>query len=186
MTVGRKQFGVRHLKKKIRCQTPNSRGFTYLAVLIAVAVMGAALAAGAAVYSQRAQREKEAELLFVGNQYRAAIRSYYERSPGGAKRYPQKLEDMLEDRRYPALMRHLRRLYPDPITGKPMQPVEAPSGGIMGVASPSEEAPLKTRNFRPRDEAFTDAKTYSAWKFTYSPPGLSPAQPGNNTAAASK
>src|SRR5512142_3142860 len=113
------------------------RGFTYVAVLLSVAVMAAALAAAATVYSQSARREKEAELLFVGDQYRQAIRSYYERTPGGAKRYPRKLEDLLEDVRYPALMRHLLRLYPDPVTGGPMQPVEAPGGGIMGVASPS-------------------------------------------------
>ncbi|MGE5639345.1 MAG: type II secretion system protein [Clostridia bacterium] len=155
-----------------------------------MAVITAGLGAAATVYSQSAQREKEADLLFVGNQYRDAIASYYERSPGGAKRYPQKLEDLLEDQRYPVLMRHLRRLYKDPVTGDDFAPVEAPGGaGIMGVASRSETEPLKSGNFRPKDESFAEAKTYADWKFTYSPTGLAASQPGNtpgNTTAPAK
>jgi type II secretory pathway pseudopilin PulG len=169
-------------KKKNRCQTPVSqRGFTYIAVLITIAVMAAGLAAAATIYSQVAQREKEVELLFVGDQYRQAILSYYERAPGGAKRYPQKLEDLLEDNRFPTITRHLRRLYKDPITGQDMVPVEAPGGGIMGVASASDAPPIKSAGFRPKDDAFVDAQHYADWKFAYSPPGLSASQPGNNT-----
>ncbi len=164
---------------------PFQKGFTYIGVLIAVAVLTASLGAAATVYSQSAQREKEAELLFVGSQYRDAIASYYERSPGGAKRYPQKLEDLLEDGRWPVVMRHLRRLYKDPVTGEDFVPVEAPGGaGIMGVASRSETEPLKTGNFRPKDVEFEKAKTYADWKFTYSPTGLSVSQPGNTSAPA--
>ena len=162
------------------------RGFTYLAVLITVATLGGALGAAATVHSQQAQREKEAELLFVGDQYRQAIASYYERTPGGAKRYPQKLEDLLEDRRSPVPQRHLRRLYPDPMTGKEMAPLEAPMGGIMGVSSPSEAAPIKTGNFRPRDKSLAaDGITkYSEWKFAYSPEPL--AKPGPDGLPASQ
>ncbi|MBV8033363.1 MAG: type II secretion system protein [Betaproteobacteria bacterium] len=162
------------------------RGFTYVAVLIGAATLAAALGVAAQVYSQSAQREKEAELLFVGNQYRDAITAYYERSPGGAKRYPQKLDDLLEDKRYPNVVRHLRRLYADPLTGKPLQALEAPSGGVMGVFSPSEAAPIKRAGFRPRDEALADAEKYSDWKFSYSPPGLRSSQPGNNTSGPAK
>ena len=156
------------------------RGFTYLAVLISAAVLTAALGAAATVYSQTAQREKEAELLFVGNQYRDAIGSYYERSPGGAKVWPKKVEDLVEDKRGPVPVHHLRRAYKDPVTGKDLTLVEAPDqGGFMGVASASEEAPIKVANFRPRDEAFKDMSKYSEWKFTYSPEGLAASQSGN-------
>ncbi|HEX5477621.1 MAG TPA: type II secretion system protein [Burkholderiales bacterium] len=163
------------------------QGFTLLAMLIAVAATGALLAAFAELTSHVRQREKEAELLFVGHQYRAAIASYYERSPGGAKRYPQKLEDLLKDERYPALERHLRRLYRDPVTGSAdWGLVKAPEGGIMGVYSRSEAEPVKTGNFDPADERFADAGRYRDWKFTYSPvpvlappaPGVLPGQPG--------
>jgi len=163
------------------------KGFTYVAVLLTVAIMAAGLGAAATVYSQSAQREKEAELLFVGDQYRQAIASYYERSPGGAKRYPQSLEDLLEDRRFPALTRHLRRLYKDPLTGEDFVPVKAPGdAGIMGVASRSEAEPIKSANFRPRDSSLSDARRYADWQFTYSPAGLSASQPGNNTNAPAR
>ena len=146
------------------------RGFTYLLLLAVIAVSGAALAAMGQLASHARQREKEAELLFVGDQYRDAIHSYYERSPGGAKRYPQKLEDMLQDVRVPTVQRYLRRLYRDPITGKPdWGLVQAPEGGIMGVYSLSEEPPVKTGGFSKANQAFDGAEKYSDWKFTYAP-----------------
>ena len=150
-------------------------GFTYLVLLAVIAVSGAALAAMGELASHAQQREKEAELLFVGDQYRDAIRSYYERSPGGAKRYPQSLEDMLQDARVPTVQRHLRRLYRDPVSGQPNWGlVQAPEGGIMGVYSLSEQPPLKTGGFAQADQAFEapGIEKYSDWKFTYSPPGL--------------
>ena len=160
-------------------------GFTYLAVLLATATLTAAMGAAATVYSQGAQREKEAELLFVGNQFRQAIGSYYERTLGGAKRYPLKIEDLLEDRRSPVPVHHLRKAYKDPITGKDLALIEAPgASGIMGVASPSEEAPIKSANFRERDDAFKDMGKYADWKFTYSPVGLSVSQTGNTPPVA--
>jgi type II secretory pathway pseudopilin PulG len=150
-------------------------GFTYLALMIAVAVGGAVLAAVGELTSHAQQREKEAELLFVGQQYREAIHAYYERSPGGAKRYPKKLEDMLADSRYATAQRYLRRPYPDPMTGKAAWGlVEAPDGGIMGVYSLSEAPPIKAGGFSKRDESFSDAARYADWKFFYTtstPPG---------------
>jgi type II secretory pathway pseudopilin PulG len=156
------------------------QGFTYLALLIVVAVAGAVLAAIGELASHAGQREKEADLLFAGHQFRDAIAAYYERSPGGAKRYPQKLEDLLEDRRYATTQRYLRRIYRDPLTGgREWGLVEAPNGGIMGVYSKSEEPPVKTGAFSKSDEAFTGAVQYADWKFTYSPTGLAASQSGN-------
>ena len=99
--------------KRNRGQSPISQqGFTYLALLIAVAVGGGVLAAIGELTSHAQQREKEAELLFAGHQYRQAIAAYYERAPGGAKRFPQKLEDMLEDKRHPMPQRLVPRPHP--------------------------------------------------------------------------
>jgi type II secretory pathway pseudopilin PulG len=168
------------------------QGFTYFALLLVVAAAGALLAATGELASHSAQREKEADLLFAGRQYRDAIRSYYEGSPGGAKRYPEKLEDLLKDARMPSTLRHLRRLYADPVTGNPQWGlVEAPQGGIMGVYSLSEGAPIKSGGFSKADEAFEGAPKYSDWKFTYAPaaapvlPGA-PAIPGPNGLSASR
>ena len=50
-------------------RTPRQGGFTYVGLLIAVALMGVGLAAYGELYSHAAQREKEAELLFIGGQF---------------------------------------------------------------------------------------------------------------------
>lgn len=157
--------------KRNRGQSPISQqGFTYLALLIAVAVGGGVLAAIGELTSHAQQREKEAELLFTGHQYREAIAAYYERAPGGAKRFPQKLEDLLEDKRHPTPQRYLRKLYADPVRGKAdWGLVEAPGGGIMGVYSLSEAPPVKSGGFSQPDESFTDALRYADWKFFYTP-----------------
>ena len=146
------------------------RGFTLLGMLIVVGVMGAGLAAYGELASHATQREKEKQLLFVGNQLRQAIGSYYERTPGPAKRFPQSLEDLVEDRRHPMPQRHLRRIYADPITGKPdWGVIPGPDGGIMGVHSRSEARPVKTGGFAFRDSTFVDTGRYSDWTFSYVP-----------------
>jgi type II secretory pathway pseudopilin PulG len=157
-------------------------GFTYLSLLVSVAVTGAGLAAIGELTSSAAQREKEAELLFIGDQYRQAIASYYERSPGGAKRYPQKLEDMLQDARFPMPQRHLRRVWPDPVTGGDWGIIPAQQGGIMGVYSVSEAQPVKTGNFSLADQSFEAASRYAEWRFFYAPPTGQPVagQPAAN------
>lgn len=112
------------------------RGFTYLTALLLVAVSGAALASFAGAWSHAREREKQAELRWVGGQFRQAIGLYYQRSPGTAKRYPERLEDLLEDKRFLTTQRYLRRIYPDPTTGKAQWAfVTAPGGGIKGVRS---------------------------------------------------
>src|SRR5580765_3092247 len=94
-----------------------TRGLGYLALLIAASRTAGALAAAGGVYSHVAQREKERELLFVGEQFRQAIALYYWRTPGGAHQYPKSLEALLEDQRWPVTQRYLRKIYRDPVTG---------------------------------------------------------------------
>lgn len=137
--------------------------------------MGAGLAATGTFWSHTAQREKERELLFVGHEFRDAIGSYYRHSPGITHAYPKSLDDLLEDKRFPVPQRHLRRIYADPMTGKAKWGlVEAPGGGIMGVRSLSEEAPIKTGNFAPADAAFEKAAKYADWQFVFTPPAPPP------------
>ena len=149
--------------------TPISRGFTYLGFLLFIAVSGAGLVAYSEIASHTAQREKEAELIFRGEQYRDAIASYYKKE----QRYPQALAELLEDKRYPMPVRHLRRLYRDPLTGEEEWGlVEAPGGGVMGVYSRAHGEPIKTGNFSPKNQEFAEAQSYADWKFVHSPPGL--------------
>lgn len=143
------------------------RGFTYLAALFVVAIAGAGLALLGEVWQTAAMREKESELLYAGNQYRRAIELYY---LSGPRQYPRTLEDLLKDPRSPAVRRHLRQLYPDPITGtSEWMLVKAPDGGVMGVHSRSEGQPLKIANFKLRDREFEGATKYLDWKFVYAP-----------------
>jgi type II secretory pathway pseudopilin PulG len=146
-------------------------GFTYVIAMFTVAIAGVLLAAGSEVWAQSRQREKEKELLFVGAQFRDAIRLYYERTPGTVKRYPQKLEELLDDRRYLSLQRYLRKIYADPMTGKTSWgTITAPGGGIMGVYSLSDKSPIKSANFDSKLEGLTGGSRYSDWRFVYEPP----------------
>jgi hypothetical protein len=138
-------------------------------VLFIVAILLGGLAMIGEVWETAAKRDKEADLLFVGNQYRRAIARFYEGTPGGIKRYPQKLADLLYDPRTPSTQRYLRKLYPDPFGSAEWGIVKAPDGGVAGVYSLSQEKPLKTGNFKLRDAGFEAAQTYADWKFAYSP-----------------
>ena len=145
-----------------------ARGFTYLTVLFMVAIMAGGLALIGEVWHTSAMREKEAELLFVGHQYRRAIERYYLSGP--QRQYPRELADLLKDPRRPGTERYLRRIYDDPITGRPFALEKAPDGGILGVRSTSEEKPFKTGGFKLRDAALEGASKYSDWKFVHAVP----------------
>lgn len=143
-------------------------GFTYLAALFLVALMGAMLAATGMLWSQAQQRDKERELLLIGGQFREAIGQYYEHSPGALKKYPDRLESLLQDERQLATRRYLRKLFVDPMTRtNKWGLVPAPGGGIMGVYSLSEEKPLKTGNFKEKNLDFIGKTKYSEWHFIY-------------------
>lgn len=142
-----------------------SRGFTYLTVLFIVAIIAGGLALVGEMWETSTKREKEAELLFIGNQYRKAIERYF---LSGPRQYPRALEDLLRDARKPGTERYLRKLYPDPITGKNEWGfVKGADGGIAGVYSLSEEKPLKISGFKVRDAALEGAQKYSDWKFAH-------------------
>ena len=141
------------------------KGFTYLTVLFVVAMMAGGLALAGEVWHTSAMREKEADLLHIGNEYRKAIERYY---VSGPKQYPKSLADLVKDPRQPGTVRHLRRLYPDPITGKDEWGlVKSNDGGIAGVYSTSEAAPLKTGGFAVRDASFEGKTKYADWQFVY-------------------
>lgn len=144
-------------------------GVAYLALLIVIAAIGAALGVTGSLWHEAQKREKERELLFVGMQYRRAIQQYYENSLG-QKRYPPTLEVLLLDERTPAIRRYLRRPYRDPLTNSGKWGiVPAPQGGIMGVFSQAEGKPVKQANF-PTELAWEGRKSsYAEWQFVYVP-----------------
>ena len=145
-------------------------GFTYLYVLMLIVLIGMGLAAAGTLWRTDAQRAREAELLFIGSQYRQAIRSYYEFDPA-QPRLPQSIDDLLQDNRRPNILRHLRRAYRDPLTGGELALIRAPdTQGIAGVYSLATGSPFKIAGFLPEDAAFKDASTYADWRFVFTPP----------------
>jgi len=95
----------------------------------------------------------------------------------------------VQDPRYLATRRHLRRIYLDPMTGtREWGLLKGPDGGIVGVHSLSPAAPMKRANFPVGLDAFEKAKTYADWKFVYVPgnrvPGLGARTPGAGTSPA--
>lgn len=117
----------------------HQKGFTYIGVLIAVALLGIGLSVVSEVWTKTAEHQKLVQLDWVGQQYVQAIQSYYYANTGTVHFYPQTLEDLLEDKRYLSIKRHIRKLYPDPFTGKVQWAlIAAPEGGIQGVAFKGE------------------------------------------------
>ena len=146
-----------------------------------VAIMGVMLAAIGTLWHTAQQREKEQQLLFVGNQFSRAISAYYQNSPGGINQFPKRLEDLLQDRRQPYTARYLRKIYADPITGTTRWGlIKGADGGIIGVRSLSDAAPLKTANFGRGYESFAKKKHYSEWQFAYSGNIIAPVAPVAN------
>ncbi|MFH1870213.1 MAG: type II secretion system protein [Pseudomonadota bacterium] len=148
----------------------HERGIAYIALLIAIAVIGVGLAAAGTVWSEASQREKERELLFVGEQFRRAIQQYYE-SGVIEKKYPPNLDALLYDPRFPGIRRYLRRIYRDPMSGTAEWGLQrAPDGGIMGVFSLRDDIVAHRRVNFPRHLAGFEGKTRtSEWVFSYAP-----------------
>ena len=69
-----------------------ARGFTLLGLLFLVAGLGVATAAIGVAWQMAGQREKERELLFVGQEFRQALESYRSMGAGGGRRLPDSLE----------------------------------------------------------------------------------------------
>ena len=159
-------------------------GFTYIGLLLLIAITGFGLSVAGISWRYQVRSEKEQELLFVGEQFRSAINSYYASTPDAKKVYPLSLKDLLLDNRVPNIKRHLRKIYPDPITGKAEWGLLKQQGRIVGVYSLSTLAPFKHKGFNVADGEFVDAKSYKDWMFAsvkvdkglmdLSGPGLSP------------
>jgi type II secretory pathway pseudopilin PulG len=145
-------------------------GFTYVGLLLLLALAGTALAGAGTLWSTESRRDREAHLLFTGEQFLDAITAFRERTPAGQQpRFPRRLDELLEDKRWPTTRRHLRQVFVDPMTGtRDWGLVRGPGGEIMGVHSLADGKPLKRANFPERMEAFAVADSYRDWRFVYS------------------
>jgi type II secretory pathway pseudopilin PulG len=173
-----------------------------VALLVAMSVMAVLMSALLPVWTTMAKREKEAELVFRGNQYARAI-GLFQRKFANA---PPPTIDVLVEQRF------LRKKYKDPITNDDFQPLYAnqamtagapgaggqpqqrgatgapggqliqpgfgatgatAAGGIIGVTSKSKDASLRIFNGRTR---------YNEWAFVHVQTTQRPGQPGPGAA----
>jgi type II secretory pathway pseudopilin PulG len=157
-------------------------GYAMAALLVAMALMAVFMAAAMPVWRHAAVREKEAELIWRGQQYDRAIQLYRRKtSAPGAPNL-----DLLVEQKF------LRKKYKDPITGgdfelKPVgaagmvnlppgvrQPRRTTGQLIGGVRSKSKDKSIRVLNGRDR---------YNQWEFAYVPYSATPAAPGTTTPA---
>ena len=176
-----------------------NRGYAMAALLVGMSVMAVLMGALLPVWTTMAKREKEAELVFRGNQYARAI-GLFQRKFANT---PPPTIDVLVEQRF------LRKKYKDPITNDDFQPLYAnqamtplgaggqqrpgqqagtppapgrqliqpgfgatgasAAGGIIGVTSKSKDTSLKVFNGRTK---------YNEWAFVHVQTSQQPGQPG--------
>jgi type II secretory pathway pseudopilin PulG len=93
----------------------SNRGYAMAALLVAMSVMAVLMGALMPVWTTMAKREKEAELVFRGNQYARAIGLFQRKFANAA---PPSIDLLVEQR-------FLRKKYKDPITNDDFQPLYA-------------------------------------------------------------
>lgn len=158
------------------------RGFAFLFTLLLAALLGVSLVVATELDSTLAKRERERQLLQIGHEFRQAL-ARYTVPPGsaalpaaaasaaagmpGAAQYPLQLDDLVLDRRLPRTVRHLRRIYVDPMTGKAEWGLVRQGGRIVGVYSLATGVPNQRDNFDPDDADFKGAQRYRDWVFMH-------------------
>lgn len=172
-----------------------SAGFTYIGALVMVVILGIMAARAVTVWKTAIQREKETELIFRGMQYMDGLRHWY--WPNGLPKQtaqtaqnsavqgavigsnpaypgslpngvagPKELKDLLKGTGA-SPKPCIRKLFPDPITGKEFEPIRGADNRIIGVQSTSTGQPIKQGNFPfdldPND--FEGKNSYKEWQF---------------------
>lgn len=141
-------------------------GFTYLWVLMSVALISLGLVVAADLYSTSLRRQQEAELMFIGRQFQQALSSYHNVTlPNGMQEYPASIDDLLEDKRGLVVRRHLRKLYFDPIMTTAQWGEIRIGGRIVGIHSLSEAVPLKQEGFDDDLSQLAHARSLKEWVF---------------------
>jgi hypothetical protein len=103
-----------------------------------------------------------------------AVASYHAATPGATKQFPLRLKDLVEDRRGPVMLRHLRKIYVDPMTGRAEWGLIKAGEAIVGVHSMSEGKPRRRANFEAEEDGFAGAATYREWRFQPQVAGADP------------
>ena len=151
-----------------RCHRPGVQsGYTYIGLLIVIAVLSFLSASSLHIGVMVHRRVAEQELLDRGYRLSLALDSYASLTPSGQNPYPQSINDLLRDPRFPKkVVRHLRRIEVDPMTGTAVWGTVPPEKGvgIGGFHSLSEQKVLR-KDFNPPFRDFVDLPLYRDWVF---------------------
>lgn len=144
------------------------KGMALIALLLFVAATGVAAACLVRLGEAFARRQAEAALIDAGQEFSNAFSSYRGITPEGMPDQPASLEELLRDPRFPGNVRHIRKLYSDPVTGSERWGlvIDPQTKRISGVYSRSDAPPLKTGNFPKQLESFSGQVAYRDWVFT--------------------
>src|SRR5262249_14234245 len=99
-------------------------GYAMVALIVAMSIMAIAMTVAMPTWRQMAQREKETELIFRGQQYARAIGLFQKKSGPGV--LPPNIDALVEGH-------YLRKKYKDPITGDDFDVLQA---GAPGTTTP--------------------------------------------------
>lgn len=146
------------------------RGFAYVMLLLAVAVVGLVSAASISVGVVVERRSAEQQLLVIGMEFQTAIRNYASTSERtgelGLQSGPRALQDLLRDPRAPGLRRYLRQIYDDPMTGNSVWgSINDSEGRLIGIYSLADGMPIRREGFSPELANFEQATSYRQWVF---------------------
>lgn len=141
-------------------------GFTYLAMMFAVFLVGLSSMVAAQQWQTLVQREKEAELIFRGDAIRRAIYTYCRTARAGMTFCPKSLDDLVKAPGTLTTRRYLRKNYKDPITKGDWELIKSRNGrSVVGVRSKSSARPLKQGGFPKAFASFSGSQKYSDWVF---------------------
>lgn len=144
-------------------------GLAYLVLLVALAVIGTAAAHSVGQGAAASRRQAELDLLAIGTEFEHAFQSHRLFRAAGPSAGPREIEELLLDRRVAGL-RHLRKIYVDPLTGRQEWGVlRHPDGSIMGLYSMAPGIPIKRSGFGLHRATFDDGQQYSQWVFRAPP-----------------
>jgi type II secretory pathway pseudopilin PulG len=134
-----------------------SGGFTYLSLIILVAIIGMVTASALKLGSVIQRSRAEQELLEIGAAFSDALQSYADATPPGMPTQPPTLNSLLKDPRFPGVRRHLRKLFVDPMTGKP-------EWGITYLATRSGCWRCTACRMRSRSRSAISPRASKAWR----------------------
>lgn len=154
----------------------SARGFAYIAVLTAVAMIAWSTSAAIQAGALFGRRDAEHALMTVGLEMEQALYSYAgvpwvgalpaDKAQALSWRGPLTLNELLRDPRAAGIRRHLRRWRADPMTGRVhWGVVRDQSGYIVGFYSLAKGQPMKQKDFEPLRAHFEGADTYRKWVF---------------------